>query len=375
MKYSFLFIIVASLSLTNCSTKVDIVAPHKDIAVTYCLLDINSHQHYVKINRLTNGSTDANSLIKIQDSIYFDDTKLQVYLVAKYEVNFKQVSDSIRMEKTTDIPKTNDPFYSGQNILYTNKDTLDPKCTLSASKQYFVHAFYKNKLISSGTTKLIKEVNIQDAHFGESTQKILGVTISEDAMRSTKTINYFTKEDAQIYMNSGCIFQCRFRFYYYEVPLPIQPTLVFSQLPAEYRKHIDWYRQTTNYSPYDSFTLNDMIDNCFKKQLSDNPNVVRYIRSEKAVQLILYVGSSEIYEYMKNQLPMTTVNQDKIQLTTMQVGLGLMASRTVTRDPQYFKMQPNPDGIRGVLFKNSTLHFASPSDLEHYTQIDFNPCN
>ena len=74
MKKTLLFLLFPMLLglFASCSTKVDIYADHKDVAIIYAMLDYRADTNYVKICRafcgLNDNSIDANEIALIADS-------------------------------------------------------------------------------------------------------------------------------------------------------------------------------------------------------------------------------------------------------------------------------------------------------------------
>jgi hypothetical protein len=78
-----LLALIGFLSFQSCSTKVDVAAPWKEIGVLYCLLDPDTPQQVVRLEKAFLG--EGNALIYAQeyDSLYFDTAKTEVKLFVK----------------------------------------------------------------------------------------------------------------------------------------------------------------------------------------------------------------------------------------------------------------------------------------------------
>lgn len=86
-----LLALVGFLNFESCSTKVDVAAPWKEIGVLYCLLDPDTAEQVVRLERAFLGEGNALVYAKEFDSLYFDTAKTQVTLFVKTNSTWKSL--------------------------------------------------------------------------------------------------------------------------------------------------------------------------------------------------------------------------------------------------------------------------------------------
>ena len=88
LKY-FTIIVIAITSIFNaCKTDVDVIAPYRETAVIYGLLDVSQPIQYIKINKVFLGQGDAYAMAQNPDSSNFNPDDMNIYLEKYNGTNF-----------------------------------------------------------------------------------------------------------------------------------------------------------------------------------------------------------------------------------------------------------------------------------------------
>ena len=82
--------------LTGCNNEVDLLAPHQDIPVVYCILNQNDSVHYVRLEHSFAGAANAYEMAKEFDSIYYPEANvwLEEYKEREYTYFDDLISDN-----------------------------------------------------------------------------------------------------------------------------------------------------------------------------------------------------------------------------------------------------------------------------------------
>ncbi len=85
-----LCVLASSLLYHSCKTDLDLIAPYKESAVVYCLINPFDSIHYVRVNRIFLGEGDANVSAAMKDSVYYKPGELSVHIEKYFDNVLKQ---------------------------------------------------------------------------------------------------------------------------------------------------------------------------------------------------------------------------------------------------------------------------------------------
>ena len=112
-------IAVVGITVYSCDDKVDLLADYKATPVIYGVLDYSADTQFVRINKTYLGAGDANTYAQIKDSVEYDQSEVDVWLIKKNYTNeeFGQfdVIDSIHLEYI-EVPSRDPGTFYSENV-------------------------------------------------------------------------------------------------------------------------------------------------------------------------------------------------------------------------------------------------------------------
>ncbi len=299
MKKIFLILIVFTLVLFSCETDFDVNAEWQETTVVFGLLDNAKDIQYVKINKAFLGEGDALEMASISDSVNFNTNNIKVKM---HEVVFSDTNWSINLTDTI-LDKDNGLFGTDNNIVYYFK-TSD--ISFNNNKKY-VLTIENNESDSfvSAETEVITNfsfMNFNPAYkFGFYNPN---AALSDSAKYRSKTIEWNKSKNGEIY----------------------QLDIRFNYLEDGDLRYLIWSQPLVSYDG-NSNMLAKLEGRKFFNFLSTNiPNDVK-VRSFVNIDLIMTVGTINLYNYIKVNEPVTGIVQQRPQFTNINNGIGMFTSR------------------------------------------------
>lgn len=121
LKFFLALALITSLFINACKTDVDVIAPYKETAVVYGLLDVSQAIQYIKINKAFLGKGDAYAMAQVPDSSNFNPDDMIVTL-DKY--NGSDLKGTIVLYDTILPSSATGSFSKENNIIYATKELL-----------------------------------------------------------------------------------------------------------------------------------------------------------------------------------------------------------------------------------------------------------
>jgi len=289
-----------------CETDFDVNAEWEETTVVFGLLDDSKDIQYIRINKAFLGDRDALEIATISDSVNFnpDNMTVQIHELGLSDTNWtRNLTDTI-------LEKDDGLFAADNNIIYFF-DAND--ISFNNNKTYVITI--KNKQsgnLVSGETEVI--TNFSFDNFTPQTFKFGFVTESGEFI--DKTMEW----KAPI---NGVVYQLDFHFNYSEDGDSM--SLVWSQRLADNQD------RTTKLEGEKFF-------NFLSNNIPDDSKVRQFLN----VELVMTVGSEDLYTYTKVNEPITGIVQQRPQFTNINNGIGLFSSRYT-----YSVVLENEGGLSG----------------------------
>lgn len=325
-RFSFkVFVIIALLFTSACSTDIDINGEKKDVAVVYCILSTNSQYQYIKINRAFLGEGNALEFSTIPDSTLFNyDLTVMLQETDNNGIVIRDcVIDTVNIYQSGGIffegfqpyyrAKIND-YYS---IKYDTAGKIDRTDTLwlnpaSVYKLTIIDPVKGN--IYESSTSSIPWFTINQPNTGTPPNGFSTINLGAD---NVSTMEWKSAENGKLY-------DVAFEFTYYEV---------FDSNPGDtIVKSFSW--------PIGSVKSSD-LDGNETMTISYNNHDFYYLISTKAderddvtrfpglVKLSITVGGEELSTYIDINQPSGSIIQERPTYSNISNGIGLFSSKFI----------------------------------------------
>lgn len=303
-----ILIIIALLSLVACENKLEINAPYRQIAVVYSFIDKNEPYQYLRIQKVFQNSVDvkASDAAQISDSLYLND--LKVLLLVKRPSN---VTDTLKCERISTIPKESGFFASDKNFIYKSAYYVMPTDVMS------VDLWIKDTVTGvefTSQTGLIGDQKIEPRNIAFSENAKSFIRFVYDLDKSTKAPSVV---DEAIRLN------------YIEAPID-NPTAF------EY-KYYDFYVRSgvataKSASRVDNRVYTKVLLDNFRNHFNKLPSNV--IRKYVNLEYITWGAGPEFLEVQEINKPNISFAQKKTDYSNIKNGLGMFSGRTINKQSQ-----------------------------------------
>ena len=312
LKY-FTIIVIAITSILNaCKTDVDVIAPYRETAVIYGLLDVSQPIQYIKINKVFLGQGDAYAMAQNPDSSNFNPDDMNIYLEKYNGTNF---IGSITLKDTVLLDGQTGNFSKQNNIIYYTKELLESEVSYKLKVEN-----KKTGYKAEANTNVIKKIQVES---GSSVFSFFGTNnkyTTNNTMRWTSQTN-------------GKIYALTFRFHYKE----------FKNVNDTVLKYVDWsfspqYESNTNGGNEMEKKINGEDFYTFLKSLKSqyfSDNTMKRIGWRG--QIFVTAAGEEFQIYKDLNAPYSSNFQEKPIYTNIENGIGIFSTRITTYgDPKPF---------------------------------------
>jgi len=307
MKFKYLtaLVFVFSTLFYSCKTDVDVIAPYKEIAVVYGLLDVSQSIQYIKINKVFLGKGDAYVMAQNPDSNNFVPADMNIIL-EKY--NGSQFLGSLVLYDTIISNGSDGNFSKQNNIIYITREPLQKDLNYKLKIEN-----KKTGYKAESSTGIINNINIPQ---GGSAYSFVG---SDNKYTPNNSIEWTSQKNGKIY-------ELTFRFHYKEFK-PGSDTLY---------KSVDW-AFTPQYTPTteggvpvkksikgeDFFAFLKSVKSVY---FSDNS----YKRIAWRGQIFVTAAGEDFQIYKDLNAPYSSNFQEKPIYTNIQNGIGIFNTRVTS---------------------------------------------
>ena len=326
-KITFSTLLLATIILFSCETKVDINADYKDITVVYGAIDPNPNDttHYIKVNRaFLQDGVSATELAGNSDNFNYPADEISVTVQEISSVSGNVVNTYNLTRTIKEVPKNPGIFANDVNVLFKFTATINR------------NNLYKLKIYNN---KLDKEITSETKIVGTNTvtvptlnQKIAfwnGDVVSGDYL--SRSISFTTGK------NIGRV-EARLVFNYTDY---FTPASGLDSIPRRIVMPLG-EKKTIN-----SSTGNEVLEwtmegaTFFSNVTANTPTTLDFLSHREIgnVSMEFIVTGTELNIFMEVNEPSNNVNQEKPAYTNINNGLGVFSSRETynwisTVDPQ-----------------------------------------
>ena len=321
-KITFSTLLLATIILFSCETKVDINADYKDITVVHAAIDPNDTEHYVKINHaFLEDGVSATNLAANSDNFNYPKDELSVIVDELRGDNGNFVAAFPLTRTINEKPKNPGIFANDSNVLFKFTATINR------------NNLYKLKIINNKLNKLITSqtliVGTNTVTVPTLNQKMAfwnGDVVSGDYL--SRSISFTTGK------NIGRV-EARLVFNYTNFFIDSSFQTERIVMPLGEKKTIN------------SSTGNEVLEwtmegaTFFSNVIANTPTTLDSLsyREVGNVSMEFIVTGTELNIFMEVNEPSNNVNQEKPAYTNINNGLGVFSSRETynwvsTVDPQ-----------------------------------------
>ncbi len=284
--------------LTGCNNEVDLLAPHQDIPVVYCILNQNDSVHYVRLEHSFAGAANAYEMAKEFDSIYYPEANVWLE-----EYKERELTNTITLNQTDTITRDSGVFHYASNQVYTARAQLNGQ----RSYKLIIDLPHMDTLIEA-ETRLVDKIRMIKPEFTKP-------TLAFSAYENYLEVEWVSAPYARIYF-------IQVRFNYLEVTgldtarqEKIWDISHFVSEHAQGGKRMDTQISHQNFYKW------------INSQFSSPGKGIKRIATKKAIDILFTVGGEELYTYMDVTDPNTSIVTEKPVYTNISNGIGLFSAR------------------------------------------------
>lgn len=370
-KNKILFIataLIAVLSLSRCTTDVDLTAPYASIPVVFGLLDAEVDTQWVKINRTWLGDGDQTQAALVQDSSEYDVDRIQarfVEVINGIDNRTFELVDTLLENKEDD-----GVFFTPEHTAYyaktTGNDQLNPD------------AEYRLELTIDDTVNVSAVTNMIGVTVGNITQPPMGIDNLKLGFASVgSTIVQYPTYNFRWSSTPGAS--------RYDAVLVVHYVENYwaddfhTELDSTKHRSMEIFIGTVE--PNDDegsqiltkeFPGSSLYSN-LSSRLESNNRITRELgiwdedtQISRAFDFVLMVANDQLATYLEINAPVTGIIQERPEYTNINGGLGLWASRTTQG---VYGLGYTTDTIEHLQEGEETadLNFCTPNPNSQYT--------
>ncbi|MBW6483652.1 MAG: DUF4249 family protein [Vicingaceae bacterium] len=320
-KITFSTLLLATIILFSCETKVDINADYKDITVVYAAINPNDTEHYVKINRaFLQDGVSATDLAANSDNFNYPKDELSVMVDELRGDNGNFVQTYPLTRTINERPKNPGIFANDSNVLFKFTATINR------------NNLYKLKIINNKLNKLITSetqivgnltiANPATFNFWIGTAND-GNLNSKDKTISVKSGNNMGRVEARLIFNYTNFFNDS-SFQAERIVMRLGEMKTTTNIAGE---SLDW-----------SISSATFFDNLMANIPVTIPNLSH--RKPNLVTLEFITTGTDLNVFMEVSEPSNNLNQEKPAFTNIENGLGIFSSRS----REFWTTTPPPSG-------------------------------
>jgi len=292
------------LLITSCSTEVNINDDWQAIPVVYGILDKNSTEHFIKVNKAFLGDMPASEMAQYSDSLFYNNVDVKLY---------RKLSNTERQYVCSFLPTDDYPKEDG---FFTND-----RNTVFKASNVELEASYGGNLYNYQLEVYVGDI---DKTVTAETELITGTYISTPSSSAPSISIHSYNNDFYYTYETGTnakVFQMTILFNYLEVTAgdTIEKSIVWPQ-PAK-------VINVGNSSVTVQGTFGIMaFYNLLMSNIPKNENVERIVKMPNSIEFHLTAGDDNFNTYMQISAPPTGLAQSKPLFTNINNGIGLFAS-------------------------------------------------
>jgi hypothetical protein len=384
--FAFLFVVVI-ISVTSCSTEVELNAPYQSTTVVFGLVnpDFNGDNlinaldtQWIKINRTFLGEGNNNDYAAVRDSSEYHDDDFISKVVQRMN-DGEVVEEYPLISKVVSNKDVNGIFYGPEQTLYY---FVPPAGGLNQSSEYKILLRFVDGREVSGTTNLVDYATFS----WQSPQENATILMANPG--SDGNVLYVDPVSVRWYpAKNASLYDVILRFHYTE--LIYDNTGWIGEPVSTTVKSLDYSLGTVvpqsitssealkvefDGEGFYSFIRNSIPVNAFAKRIIGNYDAIQ--QRTECFDVLLTIGNEELASYIEVNSPSTTIVQERPTYTNINNGLGLFASRGA-RKVQNIRLvgvnqttgTPNQGNLKAFFVSGSTaeLNFCDPNPTSDYS--------
>lgn len=305
MKKKILFLLISTgLGFFSCKNEVDITGQYQDMPIVYCLLNPNDSAHYVRIQKAYLVDGNALTTAKVPDSLVYDPADLNVKVMAVNTVNGQTMSTL---------------NFAYQPGAVTDTGLFAPNGVMIYKAEAELNDLFEYRLQITNL-KLNKQITAK-------TKLVSGLVFkSPPPNNPSYKVNFNPTSGTGLTLrwlpaNNGYVYQPEIVFHWTEVDLATNAqspdSMVWRLTPRE------GAGQTGAEMEF------PLPQNSFFRYMKDNVPVKSGIKRVIGnVTFRIYVGTSELNNYVNVNKPSIGLIQEKPVYTNVTNGLGIFSGRS-----------------------------------------------
>jgi len=317
LKKAFLAIPVSFAIFSSCETEPDILAPYREEAVIYGLLNQKDDVHIIEVGKVFQGSGNAYDMAKVSDSINYKAADIEVTLLELGSGG--TVRRTILMKDTLVQGSSDGIFNKSNNLAYFTRETLS-----SAYNYQFRLRNLKTNYECTALTPLVGVTTSPD----KDTLLISRLPRTPKIALKLDVTKYATLSPTWASIANGRDYQITLRFHYKE----------YASGNDTVYKFIDWKQALVTAGSLkggEQIAQEIKCEDFFKfiqvqkeAGIFDDNNVNR---KPAYLEIFMSIGGDELSTYAKVSKPSSTViYQERPYYSNVKNGLGILSCRYIT---------------------------------------------
>lgn len=318
---SYLLFILACMACKACSTKIDLYADYKDVAIIYGLVDVNADTNYLRISKAFCGSNDnpinAYEVALISDSSNYPE-KLNAYILELKNTSWQHYQPTGRklpLDTLIIHNKEQGLFYAPDQVLYYTTEQFYTSDESNRYKYRLVVVKPNGDTLTAETVPVGGQVSILSA----------AANFQSQPSEATQMLLFRSSPEGQLY-------DIKMQFNYREKHAGQAMT----------QKHVSWSYGAKTLEGYeklpaseDVYKMHYSVNTLFNYLAAaiggdtiwdtNHPNVVRYIDD---FVVTLSVGGRELYESFQMNTILNNGLTTNAYSNIEGEGIGMFSSRT-----------------------------------------------
>lgn len=305
-KAALLFICVASLFFSSCSTKVDLLENYKPITVVYGLLNVHDSIQYIKVNKAFLGEGNALVMAQQSDSINYKPGEVTVRL-QKINPTTGEVLQTITCDTTTQILKDNGLFSNPYQLLFQTNAVIDD----NSNYNLLINRASDGAIISA-VTPIVNTVTVTHPD-----------PLTQISFYNANTQNYVTFSFRWRHAANAAIYSSSIKFTYYDslIISPFTKDTITLEMGLPDTEAGSTAVGTEKELKIDGAAFYSFI----QASVHPNPNAIRW--ADPYLQLLLAAGAQDLETYIDINKPSIGLIQEKPVFTNINNGTGIFSSR------------------------------------------------
>lgn len=335
---NFLFFILTLLIFNSCSTELDVNADFRETPIMFALINQNDSINYIRLQRaFSNENGNALEIAKNFDSLYYDTTKVRVYLIEKdLQDNSVDTVDFLQAEYNQD-KAPGDFAAPGQYVYKTDYSDFKQE----GFEYEFVFENLETGLSASAKTDVVGcDRIISPVRYSCSTEEFIGglrrnLDFNEDGSNNPLSfIELDGPENAAFFSLEAVV---EYTVKYNDDSRELDTFNTANNVWTVISLDMDENVPSKSYGDNGSLPIGEKAFGTYLARVIDTSNDEEEGVLERAllsIQFTFYYYNESYENYLEVNGNFNPLSQTKPLYTNVQNGLGLVASRSIIVSPK-----------------------------------------